>query len=124
MDKCREEFETKFGVVGTRMPNGNYSSWAHQAKWDAFQAAWQHQQAKVDLLKGQLIKLGFSDKGGQLMKPPLGTAPIFELLDERPLCKKRARNLSHGESWSFILLILWLFLIAGIGLFYLFRWLV
>lgn len=48
MDKCREEFETKFGVVGTRMPNGNYSSWAHQAKWDAFQAAWQLQQSKVD----------------------------------------------------------------------------
>ncbi|HCV3190513.1 TPA: hypothetical protein OV554_003662 [Acinetobacter baumannii] len=48
MDKCREEFETKFGVVGTRMPNGNYSSWVHQAKWDTFQAAWQHQQAKVE----------------------------------------------------------------------------
>lgn len=90
------------------------------AAWWAFQ----EQQLKVEGLKGQLIKLGFSDKGGQLMKPPLGTAPIFELLDERPLCKKRARNFSHGESWSFILLILWLFLIAGIGLFYLFRWLV
>lgn len=93
MDKSREEFETKFGVVGTRMPNGNYSSWAHQAKWDAFQAAWQHQQAKVDLLKGQLIKLGFTDNGGLLMKPPLGKPSGFALLDERPICKKRARKL-------------------------------
>ncbi|ENT2591831.1 hypothetical protein AB3Q14_18950 [Acinetobacter baumannii] len=44
--------------------------------------AWQLQQAKVDQLKGQLIKLGFTDKGGPLMKPPLGIAPRFDLLDE------------------------------------------
>lgn len=43
---------------------------------------WQHQQSKVDQLKGQLIKLGFTDNGGQLMKPPLGNAPRFDLLDE------------------------------------------
>ncbi|MDC4445386.1 hypothetical protein NQ648_00980 [Acinetobacter baumannii] len=42
----------------------------------------QHQQAKVDQLKDQLIKLGFTDKGGPLMKPPLGIAPKFDLLDE------------------------------------------
>ncbi|WP_336962596.1 hypothetical protein [Acinetobacter pittii] len=42
----------------------------------------QHQQSKVDQLKGQLIKLGFTDNGGQLMKPPLGNAPRFDLLDE------------------------------------------
>lgn len=53
MDKCREEFEKKFGIVGTRMPNGNYSSWAHQMRWDAFQSAWQHQQAKVEELQEQ-----------------------------------------------------------------------
>ncbi|WP_262460511.1 hypothetical protein [Acinetobacter pittii] len=43
---------------------------------------WQHQQSKVDQLKGQLIKFGFTDNGGQLMKPPLGNAPRFDLLDE------------------------------------------
>ncbi|MCF1279778.1 hypothetical protein [Acinetobacter pittii] len=42
----------------------------------------QHQQAKVEQLKGQLIKLGFTDNGGLLMKPPLGIAPRFDLLDE------------------------------------------
>ncbi|KAE9798023.1 hypothetical protein GP650_29440 [Escherichia coli] len=42
----------------------------------------QHQQSKVDQLKGQLIKLGFTDNGGPLMKPPLGIAPKLDLLDE------------------------------------------
>lgn len=42
----------------------------------------QHQQAKVEQLKGQLNKLGFTDNGGPLMKPPLGIAPRFDLLDE------------------------------------------
>lgn len=54
MDKCREEFEEKFGVIGTRMPNGNYSSWLHQAKWEVFQTAWKHQQAKVEELQKRL----------------------------------------------------------------------
>ncbi|MDC4656234.1 hypothetical protein NQ805_15435 [Acinetobacter baumannii] len=43
---------------------------------------WQHQQAKVESLKGQLIKLGFTDHGGLLMKPPVGKTPRFDLLDE------------------------------------------
>lgn len=42
---------------------------------------YQHQQAKVDQLKDQLIKLGFTDNGGELMKPPLGKPPKFDLLD-------------------------------------------
>lgn len=41
IDKCRQAFEKKFGVVGTRLPNGNYSSWAHQARWNGFKQAWQ-----------------------------------------------------------------------------------
>ncbi|MCK0919780.1 hypothetical protein [Acinetobacter pittii] len=41
IDKCRYAFEKKFGVVGTRLPNGNYSSWAHQARWNGFKEAWQ-----------------------------------------------------------------------------------
>lgn len=81
IDKCRQAFENKFGVVGTSMPNGNYSSWTHQTKWEAFQTAWQHQQAKADRLKDQLIKLGFTDNGGELLKPPLGVPPRFDLLD-------------------------------------------
>lgn len=48
------------------------------AAWWAFQ----EQQAKADLLKGQLIKLGFTDNGGELMKPPIGEPPNFDLLDD------------------------------------------
>lgn len=48
----------------------------------AYEAGQNSMQVKVDSLKGQLIKLGFTDNGGQLMKPPLGNAPRFDLLDE------------------------------------------
>jgi hypothetical protein len=82
LDKCRQDFEKKFGVVGTRLPNGNYSSWAHQMRWDAFQAAWNSLQTKVDQFKGQLERAGFTDKGGELMKPPIGIPPHFDLLGE------------------------------------------
>ncbi|MDC4739854.1 hypothetical protein R4612_13850 [Acinetobacter baumannii] len=57
---------------------------------------WQHQQAKVNGLKGQLIKLGFTDNGGQLMKPPLGEPPRFDLLDElRSSIEKLAQKYKH-----------------------------
>ncbi|HHP0322566.1 MULTISPECIES: hypothetical protein [Acinetobacter calcoaceticus/baumannii complex] len=48
----------------------------------AFEGGQQSMQVKVDGLKGQLIKLGFTDNGGQLMKPPLGMPPRFDLIDE------------------------------------------
>lgn len=47
------------------------------AAWWAFQ----EQQSKADQLKGQLIKLGFTDNGGELLKPPLGVPPRFDLFD-------------------------------------------
>ena len=64
---------------------------------------YQHQQSKVDELQKQLIeqgqrfnvqtqqiaslkwqlkRLGYTDNGGELMKPPIGDAPKFDLLDE------------------------------------------
>lgn len=48
----------------------------------AYEGGQKSMQVKVDALKGQLIKLGFADNGGQLMKPPLGEPPRFDLLDE------------------------------------------
>lgn len=39
-------------------------------------------QVKVDRLQGQLERVGYTDNGGELMKPPLGIAPRFDLLDE------------------------------------------
>lgn len=56
MDKCREGFESKYGVVGSRMSNGNYSSWTHQAKWEAFKTAWRHKQAKVEELQEEFAE--------------------------------------------------------------------
>ncbi len=85
MDKCREEFEviarsngwnlTTYPEITERI---DYVNNLTEQAWQMYQ----HQQAKVDQLKGQLIKLGFTDKGGPLMKPPLGIAPRFDLLDE------------------------------------------
>lgn len=40
------------------------------------------QQAQVMKLKEQLTKLGYTDKGGELMKPSLGDQPNFNLLDQ------------------------------------------
>ena len=37
---------------------------------------------KVDGLKCQLERSGYTDKGGELMKPPIGMPPRFDLLDE------------------------------------------
>ncbi|MFV5642027.1 hypothetical protein [Acinetobacter oleivorans] len=94
MDKCREEFERSktfkyfYSVLMHFDEELNcYSSKNSLRVRDAelLTAAWwafQEQQAKADLLKGQLIKLGFTDNGGQLMKLPLGHAPKLDLLDQ------------------------------------------
>ena len=39
------------------------------------------QQNHVLKLKEQLTKLGYTDQGGELMKPPLGDQPRFDLLE-------------------------------------------
>ncbi|MFW6527577.1 hypothetical protein [Acinetobacter baumannii] len=39
-------------------------------------------QVKVDRLQGQLERVGYTDNGGELMKPPIGKAPRFDLLDD------------------------------------------
>lgn len=58
---------------------------------------YQHQQAKVDQLKDQLIKLGFTDNGGELMKPPLGKPPKFDLLDVLQAKVDELKASHHGE---------------------------
>ena len=40
----------------------------------------QSQQAKIDGLKKQLTRLGYTDNGAELMKPPLGKTPDFGLV--------------------------------------------
>lgn len=89
MDRCREEFQKAFPIPAhwiefDEKTNRYYCPYVADAKAYEYQAqwvVWQHQQAKVDQLKDQLIKLGFTDNGGELMKPPLGKPPKFDLLD-------------------------------------------
>ena len=40
------------------------------------------QNQQITSLKKQLERLGYTDNGGELMKPPIGDAPKFDLLDE------------------------------------------
>ena len=70
----------------------------------AWQAAWDQQQVKidgltalvaydtkfqsemldkVDVLKAQLLSVGYTGNGGGLMKPPVGKPPSFTLLDKK-----------------------------------------
>ncbi|MDC4508717.1 hypothetical protein NQ787_14435 [Acinetobacter baumannii] len=39
-------------------------------------------QVKVEKLKRQLERVGYTDNGGELMKPPIGKATRFDLLDD------------------------------------------
>ena len=45
-----------------------------------FEAGQQSQQAKIDALKKQLSRLGYTDNGAELMKPPLGKTPDFGIV--------------------------------------------
>lgn len=107
MDKCREEFErskTFKYFYSTLMHfdeelncySSNHSLRIRDA--ELLTAAWwafQEQQLKVEGLKGQLIKLGFSDNGGQLMKPPLGIQPSF-LSDRQKELSKLLEKFING----------------------------
>lgn len=48
----------------------------------AYEAGQQSQQVKVEQLKNQLKSAGYTDKGGELMKPRVGNQPRFDLLDD------------------------------------------
>lgn len=37
---------------------------------------------KIESLKNQLIRIGYTDNGGELMRPPLGKPPRFDLYDD------------------------------------------
>jgi hypothetical protein len=52
-------------------------------QWTSWDKAWQHQQKRIDALKKQMVRAGFTDNGGYLLKPPIGKAPNFELLDAK-----------------------------------------
>ncbi len=100
MDKCREEFLKDVAEIVPCWCEKELMHYEYDEKANCFRfeghgkysnytialnnmwCIYQHQQLKTDMLKGQLIKLGFTDKGGQLMKPPLGEQPRFDLLDE------------------------------------------
>lgn len=47
MTNLNDLFESKFPITGTRMPNGNYSSWTDQIKFDVFREVLLMQQAEV-----------------------------------------------------------------------------
>lgn len=50
--------------------------------WQVFRCL-KSQQAKIYGLKNQLSRIGYVDNGGQLMKPPVGNTPNFDLLDHK-----------------------------------------
>ena len=57
MTNLNDLFESKFLIDGTRMPNGNYSSWTDQIKFDAFQESWSISQAEIEALKKEHAEL-------------------------------------------------------------------
>lgn len=117
MDKCRESFEKQkhltiyisnlvFDEKDNRyIPNEKRIRTFEEWEWKAFsnQAyavnlawwAWQSRQAEVDALKNQLIKAGFTDRGGQLLVPPQGKPPCFDLLDAK---QAKIDQLKHEKS--------------------------
>ena len=61
----------------------SYKELQEQGVFDAPYRAFEYmqsQQAKIDALKKQLSRLGYTDNGGELMKPPLGKTPDFGLV--------------------------------------------
>lgn len=46
-------------------------------QWTSWDKAWQHQQKRIDALKKQMVRAGFTDNGGYLLKPPIGMAPDY-----------------------------------------------
>lgn len=53
------------------------------AEYNKMFNVWCVRQAKIDGLKDQLYRIGYVDNGGQLMKPPVGKTPDFDLLDAK-----------------------------------------
>ena len=105
--ESREAFECIFGDEGeidlSKDETGEYSFQPTRFAYSFFLVAWQQRQTEVDELQKQLIeqvqrfnvqtqqiaslkwqlkRLGYTDNGGELMKPPIGDAPKFDLLDE------------------------------------------
>ena len=83
-DKQKQELIDGFKALGEekRLPKALATIEGEQPTYkDYFKAGWQSRQAEVDQLKNQLIKAGFTDRGGQLLVPPQGKPPRFDLLD-------------------------------------------
>lgn len=83
-DKQKQELIDGFKALGEekRLPKVLATIEGEQPTYkDYFKAGWQSRQAEVDALKNQLIKAGFKDRGGQLLVPPQGKPPRFDLLD-------------------------------------------
>ena len=45
--EARSAFENRYGVVGSLLASGNYSSWVHQAKWEAFRDGWMQSEVET-----------------------------------------------------------------------------
>ncbi|WP_180644777.1 hypothetical protein [Acinetobacter bereziniae] len=91
MDKCREAFEQTPEIKDSLSENivfvGNKYTTANEGFYDLVNwlndgwYTYQSRQAEIEALKNQLIKAGFTDRGGQLLVPPQGKPPRFDLLD-------------------------------------------
>lgn len=77
--EARTAFENKYGVVGSLLASGNYSSWVHQAKWEAFFDGW-------ILREAELVALNY-ESPYQMQKPTitddqLEVEKLLQLLDD------------------------------------------
>ena len=70
-------------IRGNKLSELSYKELQEQGVFDVPYRAFefmQSQQAKIDGLKKQLTRLGYTDNGAELMKPPLGKTPDFGLV--------------------------------------------
>lgn len=101
-DKQKQELIDGFKALGEekRLPKALATIEGEQPTYkDYFKAGWQSRQTEVDALKNQLIKAGFTDRGGQLLVPPQGKPPRFDLLDAKQAeVEKKDKRIEELES--------------------------
>lgn len=86
----------KNALDGMTERNNFLSSVAYEA--DSLQKQIDAQQRRIEALKRQLVQAGFTDNGGYLLKPPLGSPPNFKepILPVQKNGKKDAKALQDN----------------------------
>ena len=73
--EARSAFENRYGVVGSLLASGNYSSWVHQAKWEAFRDGWMQSEVETKKSIYQMQTPAISDDQLEVEK-------LLQLLDD------------------------------------------